>query len=79
MVGHLSQVLDSLKQYTELPLEEIRTLDPLLYTSSELFALEIEHIWKKGASDRVDRPVRADPPDTPPPACANSSISRKVW
>lgn len=47
MSRDLTILLDRLKTYTELPVEEIRTLDPGHYTSPELYALEIEHIWRK--------------------------------
>jgi len=46
-VTDLNALLGRLRQYAELPLEEIRTLDPEHYTSPALFGLEIEHIWKK--------------------------------
>lgn len=43
----LNHLLNRLKEYTDLPLEEARTLDPEHYLSPELYELEIEHIWKK--------------------------------
>ena len=47
MASDLTTLVDRLKTYSELPLEEIRTLDPAHYTSPVLYELELEHIWKK--------------------------------
>ena len=47
MAESLNSLLERLKVYVDLPLEELRTLDPGHYTSPELYDLEIEHIWKK--------------------------------
>ena len=46
-MSDIKRLIERLRAYTELPLEEARTLDPAHYTSPELFELEIEHIWKK--------------------------------
>ena len=44
---NVEELLGGLKAYAELPKSQMQTLDPIYYTSPEIFALEIEHIWKK--------------------------------
>ena len=43
----LRELIESLKAYSKLTIEEIRTLDPIHYYSPEFFELELEHVWTK--------------------------------
>jgi phenylpropionate dioxygenase-like ring-hydroxylating dioxygenase large terminal subunit len=45
--NEIRSIVKSLKEYSKLTIEEIRTLDPVLYYSPAMFALEIEHVWTK--------------------------------
>jgi phenylpropionate dioxygenase-like ring-hydroxylating dioxygenase large terminal subunit len=43
----IKKIVKSLAEFSRVTVEENRTLDPFLYHSPAMFALEIEHVWSK--------------------------------
>ncbi len=47
MAASLSFLLESCRDYLDLPLDRIRTFEPGHYTDPQFYDLEIRHIWSK--------------------------------